>query len=48
MLPADGLYRPVNTLKKVVLPAPFGPINETIDLFGILKVTLLTASNPPN
>ena len=23
-------------------------IKETIDLFGILKVTLLTASNPPN
>jgi hypothetical protein len=25
-LPASGVYRPVMTLKKVVLPAPLGPI----------------------
>ena len=25
-LPLSGVYRPVNTLKKVVFPAPFGPI----------------------
>ena len=28
--PAVGLYRPVSMLKKVVLPAPFGPIRLTI------------------
>ena len=25
-VPLSGVYRPVITLKKVVLPAPFGPI----------------------
>jgi len=28
--PRVGLYKPVSTLKKVVLPAPFGPIRLTI------------------
>ena len=34
-------------LKKVVLPAPFGPMIETID-FGATSIeTSLTASRPP-
>jgi hypothetical protein len=48
IFPADGLYKPVSTLKNVVLPAPFGPIKETIDLFGMLKLTSFTARSPPN
>src|SRR5215203_2448753 len=35
-------------LKKVVLPAPFGPISETIERSGIVKSTSLTAMSPPN
>src|SRR5438309_754403 len=35
-------------LKKVVLPAPFGPIRLTIDLSGIVKSRSLTAIRPPN
>src|SRR3954447_19388710 len=35
-------------LKKVVLPAPFGPMSDTIDPRGISKSTLLTAVRPPN
>src|SRR3954469_23788741 len=34
-------------LKKVVLPAPFGPIRLTIVPRGIVKSTLLTAIRPP-
>ena len=30
-------------LKKVVLPAPFGPMSETMDPRGMSKSTLLTA-----
>src|SRR5215212_10078035 len=35
-------------LKKVVLPAPFGPIRLTIDRSGMMKSTSLTAIRPPN
>ena len=34
-------------LKKVVLPAPFGPIRPTIDPLRSAKSTLLTATRPP-
>ncbi len=34
-------------LKNVVLPAPLGPISETIDFCGIEKETSLTAVRPP-
>ena len=34
-------------LKKVVLPAPFGPIRPTIAPSGIVKSTPLTATSPP-
>src|SRR6266498_1557289 len=39
---------PVIVLKKVVLPAPFGPIRPAIIPFSITKSTLLTATRPPN
>src|SRR5688500_9475613 len=35
-------------LKKVVLPAPFGPIRETIEPRGIVKSTSFVAMRPPN
>src|ERR687897_966653 len=35
-------------LKKVVLPAPFGPIRLTIEPVGIVKSMSLTATSPPN
>src|SRR6478735_9061334 len=35
-------------LKNVVLPAPLGPMIETIDFSGRLKETSLTAVRPPN
>src|SRR3954453_10664726 len=35
-------------LKKVVLPAPFGPINETTVARGMVKSTLSVATRPPN
>ena len=46
--PVVGLYRPVSMLKKVVLPAPLGPMIETIERSGIEKSTSLTATRPPN
>src|SRR4051794_11368831 len=45
--PALGLYSPVSMLKNVVLPAPLGPMIETIDLRGIANETSLTATRPP-
>src|SRR5215212_2749232 len=48
MRPAVGLYTPVNMLKKVVLPAPFGPIRLTIAARGIVKSTSFVATSPPN
>src|SRR6187551_2965597 len=35
-------------LKKVVLPAPFGPISETIEPCGIVKSMSFVATRPPN
>src|SRR6478609_4966343 len=35
-------------LKKVVFPAPFGPISETIAPRGTVKSTSLLATSPPN
>src|SRR5262249_6846559 len=35
-------------LKNVVLPAPFGPISETIAPRGIVKSTSLVATSPPD
>ena len=45
--PIVGLYRPVSMLKNVVLPAPLGPMIETIERSGIEKETSLTATRPP-
>ena len=46
-LPSDGRYRPVSMLKNVVLPAPFGPMIDTIDLAGTRNETPSTAVRPP-
>src|SRR6476469_6931089 len=35
-------------LKKVVLPAPFGPMSDTIELDGTVKSTSWLATRPPN
>ncbi len=35
-------------LKKVVLPAPLGPMIDTIACRGIANETSLTATRPPN
>src|SRR5919112_6285045 len=35
-------------LKNVVLPAPLGPMIETIECSGIENETSLTATSPPN
>src|SRR6187402_1449095 len=35
-------------LKNVVLPAPFGPMSDTMDFSGMRKSTSLTAMRPPN
>lgn len=44
--PDDGLASPVNMLRVVVFPAPFGPKNPKISPFSIEKSTPLTALNP--
>src|SRR4051794_16294792 len=46
--PFVGLYTPVSMLKNVVLPAPFGPMSETMALAGTLNSTSSTATRPPN
>src|SRR5450755_2340528 len=48
ILPDVGLYRPVSMLNSVVLPAPLGPINDTIRCAGTSSATSLTATRPPN
>jgi hypothetical protein len=45
--PVVGRYRPVMQLKNVVLPAPLGPMSETIPRSGTEKLTSLTATRPP-
>src|SRR3982075_4108625 len=47
MLPPLAGKMPVTTLKIVVLPEPFGPINPTISPLFIRKSKLWTACNPP-
>ncbi len=48
ILPDDGSMIPSRTLKKVVLPAPLGPMRLTIEPSGIVKSISLTATSPPN
>ena len=45
--PVEGLYSPVSMLKNVVLPAPLGPMIETIERGGIEKSMPSTATRPP-
>lgn len=46
--PLDGFNWPLNRLKSVVLPAPFGPMMDLNSLSGTENVTLSTAVWPPN
>src|SRR5258708_30016861 len=46
-LPALGRYTRVMTLKRVVLPAPFGPINATTSPASTVKETRSSATTPP-
>src|ERR1700730_3307435 len=45
--PADGRKKPLIMLKKVVLPAPFGPITARSSPFGTLSETSRTATRLP-
>jgi hypothetical protein len=47
MRPRVGLYSPVSMLKKVVLPAPLGPMIDTIERGLTWKETSSTATRPP-
>src|SRR5262249_3185760 len=46
--PASGGSIPVMRLNVVVLPAPLGPTMAITDPFATVKLTLLTATRPPN
>jgi hypothetical protein len=46
MEPLSGGTRPETTLKSVVLPAPFGPINPVIPPASTAKSTPRSTSNP--
>src|SRR5260370_36715 len=46
-LPVVGRYTRVMTLKRVVLPAPFGPINATTSPASTVKETRSSATTPP-
>src|SRR5699024_1662712 len=48
MPPSVGRYTPVNMLKTVVLPAPFGPIRPTSAPSSIFMDRSSTARRPPN
>ena len=48
MVPAVGGIMPVSWLKNVVLPAPFGPMIDTIARRGMSKSMFRLASSPPN
>src|SRR5262245_27923104 len=48
MRPAVGCWRPVMTLKQVVLPAPFGPIRPVTVPSSTDRRAWLTAVTPPN
>src|SRR3989338_9138313 len=45
--PSVGVRSPVRHLKKVDLPAPFGPIRQRSSRALSLKLTLLDATTPP-
>ena len=45
--PDVGSRIPATMLKKVVLPAPFGPMRLTIEPFGMMRSALFTATRPP-
>ena len=47
ILPKSGLIDPLIMLKRVVFPAPLGPIKAVIDEFFISRETLLMAWIPP-
>ncbi len=47
IVPSLGLCTPLMRLKKVVLPAPLGPMMALILPFSMLVLTLLTAVLPP-
>ena len=46
-VPASGDTKPLRTLKKVVLPAPFGPINPQVPA-GKRRLTPSRGVTPPN
>src|SRR6202158_5850733 len=47
MDPADGRSSPLIRLKRVVLPAPFGPMRATISPSATAKLTRWRTRNPP-
>src|SRR5690606_26512056 len=47
MRPAWGLYRPTSRLKRVVLPAPLGPIRPRMSPWATRNDTASTAFRPP-
>src|ERR1700745_575156 len=47
MRPEEGRSTPVRQLKKVLLPAPLGPITARISPRATSKLTLLRAASPP-
>ena len=47
IVPSLGSRRPAMTLKKVVLPAPLGPMRLTIEPSGMSKSIVRTATRPP-
>jgi len=46
--PPSGMMWPVIRLKKVVLPAPFGPITAAICCVSTVRLTPPTATKPAN
>src|ERR1700730_14586086 len=46
--PSLGGKRPVTQLKRVVLPAPLGPIRAKTSFLATSKLTSSTAVSPPN
>src|SRR2546425_735332 len=47
IVPLVGRMKPLNRLKQVVLPAPFGPMRPTISPWSTMRSTWLTAASPP-
>ena len=46
-LPASGLTKPLSTLKKVVLPAPFGPMRPHVPASNVTVMRSI-GTTPPN